>query len=200
MAMPASGCIALRTCIVGCACSSISCAVAGIACSPACLSTLSTQAGKSAPHGMREFYSYVPKTAINWTTYTSYGTNGVSSYTYRYNCATPTPSAGQTYSLCVTGDLCTLGQQAGSWARICVTCNNVHKMCCCIGANLCGGNFGVLFTVDSTDCVRACNHACATNTACQGASGPGSKSCIYSVTGTYHCKGTTCPLIYTYTA
>jgi len=58
MAMPASGCIALRTCITGCACSSISCAVAGIACSPASLASLSVQAGKSAPHSMTEFYSY----------------------------------------------------------------------------------------------------------------------------------------------
>lgn len=60
MAMPASGCIALRTCITGCACSSISCAVAGFACSPACLSSLSVQAGKSAPHSMSEFYGYAP--------------------------------------------------------------------------------------------------------------------------------------------
>lgn len=60
MAMPSSGCIALRTCITGCACSSISCAVAGVACSPACLSTLSVAAGKTSPHSMSEFYSYVP--------------------------------------------------------------------------------------------------------------------------------------------
>ena len=60
MAMPSSGCIALRSCITGCACSSISCAVAGIACSPASLSSLSVQAGKSAPHAMTEFYGYSP--------------------------------------------------------------------------------------------------------------------------------------------
>lgn len=61
MAMPSSGCISLRDCISGCACSSISCAVAGTACSPACLSSLSVQAGKSSPHCMREFYGYFPK-------------------------------------------------------------------------------------------------------------------------------------------
>lgn len=65
MAMPSSGCIALRTCIIGCACSSISCAVAGIACSPASLSSLSVQASKSAPHGMREFYGYAPVTTFS---------------------------------------------------------------------------------------------------------------------------------------
>ena len=58
MRMPASGCIALRTCITECAYSSISCAVAGFACTPASLSSLSVQAGKSAPHHMSEFYRY----------------------------------------------------------------------------------------------------------------------------------------------
>lgn len=58
--MPSSGCIALRTCITGCACSSISCAVTGAAQTPSCLSVLSTTAGKSAPHAMSEFYNYVP--------------------------------------------------------------------------------------------------------------------------------------------
>lgn len=56
--MPTSGCIALRTCIVGIACSSIACAVDGNAVGSKSLSTLSVTAGKSAPHCMREFYGY----------------------------------------------------------------------------------------------------------------------------------------------
>jgi len=60
MAMPSSGCIALRTCITGCACSSIACAVNGSVAGNCCLSLLSTIAGKTAPHSMTEFYSYAP--------------------------------------------------------------------------------------------------------------------------------------------
>ena len=68
MAMPASGCIALRTCIVGIACSSISCAVDGNATGSKSLSTLSTTAGKSAPHSMSEFYGYDPNVYFYFTT------------------------------------------------------------------------------------------------------------------------------------
>ena len=60
MAMPASGCIALRTCIIGIACSSIACAVNGSAVGSCSLSALSVSAGKSAPHAMTEFYGYSP--------------------------------------------------------------------------------------------------------------------------------------------
>ena len=79
MAMPASGCIALRTCITGCACSSISCAVAGIACSPASLASLSVQAGKSAPHSMTEFYNYAAVTTftVNVSIFPEYSQDGL---------------------------------------------------------------------------------------------------------------------------
>ena len=201
MAMPASGDIGLKFCTAQ-ACSSI-CVATGYA-GTASLSSMSIAAGSpysTAPYCMREFYSYVPKTPIDFTQYVSFGTLGVSSYVYRYYCVTPTPAVGQTYSLCIRGDLCTVGQQTGSWARVCVTCNGLNKYCCCVGANICAPlNVWAAFTVDSNDCIRVCNHACATNTACQGASGPGARSCIYAVTGTYHCKGTTCTLGYVYTA
>lgn len=62
MAMPASGCINLHTCITGIACSSIACAVDGNATGSKCLLTLSVTAGKTAPHSMSEFYGYTPNT------------------------------------------------------------------------------------------------------------------------------------------
>lgn len=56
MAMPTTGCIALKTCLVGCACSSICVAVGYVG--TASLSAISVDAGKTAPHCMREFYGY----------------------------------------------------------------------------------------------------------------------------------------------
>ena len=195
MAMPASGSIAIISAPQ--ACGSI-CAAVG--CASGSLTTLSVAAGKTAPHSMSEFYNYVPKLPVDFIQYTTFGTLGVSSYVYRYYCVNPKPSTG-TYSLCIRGDLCTVGQQSGLWARVCVTCNAVSKYCCCVGFNVCAPlNVWAAFTVGTTDCVRVCAHACATNTACQGASGPGARGCIYAVTGTGYCKGTTCTLGYVYTA
>lgn len=65
MAMPASGCIALRTCITGCACSSISCAVNGSVVGSCSLTSLSIASGfprATAPYCMSEFYGYNPIT------------------------------------------------------------------------------------------------------------------------------------------
>ena len=59
MAMPSSGNIAIL-CNTLQACSSISCAVDGNNTPPKNLTTLSTTAGKTAPHCMREFYGYEP--------------------------------------------------------------------------------------------------------------------------------------------
>ncbi len=163
------------------------------------LSALSVAAGKTAPHSMLEFYGYDPiiKTAIDWTQYATNGTPGSSSCVCRYFCIHTKPAVGQTYSLCVTGDLSNSNQQSGSYALICVTCNGASKMYCCIPyTEICAAP-GVLFTVDSNDCVRSCNRAYASNTSCSLCARSG--SCIASVTGTYHCKGTTCPMGFTYT-
>lgn len=58
MAMPSSGCIALKYCISGIACSSVACAVDGNITGNKSLSSLSVSAGKTTPHCMREFYGY----------------------------------------------------------------------------------------------------------------------------------------------
>lgn len=65
MAMPASGCLGLRCCINAVACTSIGIAVYGSIQSPTCLLSASVAASKSAPHCMREFYSYAGTLSIS---------------------------------------------------------------------------------------------------------------------------------------
>ena len=62
MAMPASGSLGIKICPGSVACTSISQAVDGNVTGDKSLSTLSTTAGKSAPHCMREFYGYASAT------------------------------------------------------------------------------------------------------------------------------------------
>ena len=190
MAIPASG--SLSICATAGACRSISTAVGT---GSGSLAALSVSAGKGAPHGMVEFYNYVPKIDIDMVQYGSaFGTQGISSYVYRNYCLVPTPAAGQTYTLCLRPDICWQGQQAGSYGQVCITCNLTMIYCCRVTSTACITTPGVLRTIDSTDCIRIYTCACATNTACQGASGVGAQACIFSVTGTYHQKGTTCTL------
>jgi hypothetical protein len=70
MAMPASGSIAILNNTLQ-TCSSIAVAVDGNATPPKSLATLSATAGKTAPHGMTEFYGYSAGIDVNvsltWT-------------------------------------------------------------------------------------------------------------------------------------
>ena len=182
----------LSICATAGSCRSISTAVGT---GSGSLAALSVSAGKGAPHSMSEFYNYVPKTDINMVQYGSaFGTQGISPYVYRSYCLVPTPAAGQTYSLCMRPDICWLGQQSGSYGQVCITCNLTQIYCCRVTSNACVTTPGVLRTIDSNDCIRIYTCACATNTACTGASGVGAQGCLFSVTGTYHQKGTTCTL------
>lgn len=190
MAIPASG--SLSICATAGACRSISTAVGT---GSGSLAALSVSAGKGAPHSMVEFYNYVPKLDINMVGYGGvFGTQGVSPYVYRSYCLVPTPAAGQTYVLCMRPDICNIGQQSGSYGQVCITCNLTQIYCCRVTSPTSGciTTPGVLRTIDSTDCVRIYTCACATNTACTGAGGVGAQACIFSVTGTYHQKGSTC--------
>jgi len=190
MAMPVSGSIAIISAPQ--TCGSI-CAAVGLA--SGSLSALSVAASKTAPHCMREFYGYVSKIDINLEQYgTAFGTQGVSPYVYRSHCIVPTPAAGQTYSLCLTPNLCWIGQAAGSYGQVCITCNLTQIYCCRVTSSSCITSPGVLRTIDSNDCIRIYTCACATNTACQGAGGIGAQVCIFSVSGTYHQKGSTLTL------
>jgi len=190
MALPVSGSLSIK----GAAGAGRSiCEEVGIS-SGSLLTLGTTGAGFSTPIGMTScFYGYVSKTPIDWTQYYSLGTQGVSNCVSRYFCIDTKPAAGQTYSITIRADQCTIGQASGSYSLICVTCNGLSKMYCCISVNQCATP-QVIFTVDSNDCVRSCNRAYAANTSCLGATGVRSMSCIFSVTGTYHCKGLLCTL------
>ena len=191
MAMPSSGAIGLKFCTAQ-ACSSI-CVANGYV-GTASLSSMGVAAGKTAPHCMREFYGYSAKIDVNFVQYgSSFGTNGVSTYVYRNYCLTPTPAAGQTYLLCITPNIRNIGQSSGSYGQVCITCNLTQIYCCRVTSptSACITSPGALRTIDSTDCIRVYVCACATNTSCVGNICVG--ACIFSISGTYHQKGSTCP-------
>lgn len=72
MAMPTSGSLGIKTCPNSVPCTSIAQVVDGNVVGNKSLSTLSTTAGKTAPHCMREFYGYsnAPTLCVNPTSAT----------------------------------------------------------------------------------------------------------------------------------
>lgn len=162
MAMPASGCIQLRECYVGVPCSSIACAVNYTLVGSCSLSTLSTTAGKTAPHCMREFYGYskdpVP---VYLTTTASYGDADNAYCCMRIDGIATGCAYLCTYWLLTNGSTSTY-----SCSSICMVCNGTcvwgHYLCqnniivdgvhsnlidendsvCYIGRSICGLNGG----------------------------------------------------------
>ena len=158
MAMPTSGSIGLKYCQGGTPCSSI-CVATGYA-GTASLSSMSTYAGKGAPHCMREFYGYVPAKAVNFCQY--YYNGGDYSTTKSCSCTcTYTSSAmvfGECYCLCTGWNLCVNGGPGPACFH--VTCNGVTVCCCVItGAQYCA-NGTFLRTVDYNDVIRIINMVC----------------------------------------
>ena len=127
MAMPSSGCIALRNCISNCACSSISCAVTGAAQTPASLSSLSVCAGKTAPHGMREFYGYSSSKSVTVSlcTTTSGGSPGRCGCDWGCICVEPALAGSE----CVDIGLC-------YELFACMTPNSTEERCVCATGTL----------------------------------------------------------------
>jgi len=200
MAMPASGCIALRTCITGCACSSIACAVNGSAVGNCSLSSLSTSASIPIACGMRGFYGYAPvvPTAVNFS---QLYYNGGDGSTCSYSCTKPNcpTTAGDCYCLCTFYNLCVdFSQSPFSYAIMCVRCNGIQTHCCCINYSYFCVNAPFSMTV------RAGDGVCIYNYAREFTSQPGgvrSQICISSIVdivGSY-CRGTTCCNICRYT-
>jgi len=157
MAMPVSGCIALRTCVTGINCSSISCAVNGSAAGTCCLSALSVTAGKAAPHGMREFYGYTSAAgnAVSITNVSSTGTNGVSTAVCNCSCLSYslTRTVGQCYCPAFDYSIIKLASQgiANKCAFVCILCNGT----CIYG---CGYNGIGTFNVSGTFAARCVDY------------------------------------------
>ena len=148
MAMCSTGSLGIISAPQG-GCSSL-CAAVGVA--SGSLSTLSTCAGKSAPHSMLEFYGYAgTATAI-------YFSNICECYSTDLNCV-----CGVAGSNCVGTVYCYwLDKMAGKTsAAVCIYCNGTAIRCCSIlGSGDCSvsGAFAV-FTHDGNDCVCVCTRA-----------------------------------------
>jgi hypothetical protein len=191
MAIPTSGSIAIISAPQ--TCGSI-CAAVGLA--SGSLSALSVAAGKSAPHCMREFYGYVPPTPVNMQYIYGTGTNGASTTIARCHCITPKPVGAEAYTVCLCGNLSTVGAYSGSYAKWCVTCNYTPLICCCIPYNTCCIP-SLSVSVDYNDTLRLYTCVYVSNTAGNYSC---ARMCLNTVTGTGYCKGTTCTMNLIYTA
>lgn len=201
MAMPSNGCLRLRDCITGIACSSISCGVVGIACSPASLAGLSVQAGKSAPHAMTEFYGYSDIKAIDYGLVSYNGGDGTIG-SCRVLCVQSTPSlvAGNAFNMDIDLSMnVPTTSDDYSFAKTCVVCNSTTIYNCTI-YNTTGrvDNF-VSVDVYYGDSVVIHSEACAGNDiACAGSvCSEVFSTYLANISGTY-CFGTnTCYCSYT---
>jgi hypothetical protein len=171
MSMPSSGCIALKSCIAGITCSSISCAVTLTEKTPTSLMGISLCGTCSPittpPYAMRDFYSYANNRCIKLCTYTMYccGTAGTA-----YSCAciaTDRPMiTGSSYNLCfqLWNNACS--NAAGSYSRTCIICNSLCLYCVCKGAGTNGYSYPIAFAVDYNDTVVIYQYVYAANPAC----------------------------------
>lgn len=167
MAMPSSGCIALRECITNCTCSSISCAVTGIKQNPSSLKSLSECAGKTTPHAMSEFYGYssirnVDISIINDGSDGTYEENSV----YGYICSDPSLISNEcvdiTICYCLSAYMCLNSCECGRvYACLSVDDNYNNTSCYDDGANacyedtsdICSGTFTVALNNNNTDSI-----------------------------------------------
>jgi hypothetical protein len=136
MAMPASGCIALRTCIVGINCSSIACAINGSAIGNSSLSSLSISVGKTVPHCMSEFYGYTPTVPQNVLNIFAVGETG-DGITSKWNCGCLQPSVVVPATDCYFPNYCwrmTASNASSTSACVSVKCNNVEIFACSVSA------------------------------------------------------------------
>lgn len=114
-------------------------------------------------------------------------------------CSTPAMNAGESYCLCLYADLCDYGQATGSCAEICVACNGICKLCCCITVPQPCGVPSISFPVAYGDYVTISSHAYVANTACPYSAA--SRIClayVTSISGSF-VQGTTCNCSCTHT-
>lgn len=155
MTMCASGSLGIISCPQG-GCSSIAMAVDGNITGSKSLSTLSTTAGKSAPHSMIEFYGYgtAVQKCVNILNLTCVGQNLANAYATGCLCTDPAMSAGEFYCPTINwylhNDL-----TCGSIAAFCVLRNTVCFCGCGIGPGSdCSGS--ISFCVPYGDAIVLC--------------------------------------------
>ena len=196
MAMPASGSIAIISAPQ--ACGSI-CAAVGVA--SGSLTTLSVAAGKTAPHAMTEFYNYSPAKDINFCQYYyNGGDGGGNSCSCTCTYSTPAMVSPESYCLCTFYNLCVdFSQSPSALACICITCNGVGVLYCCVNYSTFCANAAFSRTVDYNDVIRIINRAYTNVLGCSG--GVRSQICISTIvpiSGSFD-RGTTCCNICRYT-
>ena len=132
------------------------------------LSTLSAWAGKSSPHGMREFYGYSPSQniGVNLTHVSSTSTTNC------YTKITKPISVSSNYNICIEFKLSWSG--LGSGGSVCLMCNGICKYGCNINVVDCFP----LFNIDNTDNVCLCTTAVK---GFQGDSWADSYACIHTI-------------------
>jgi hypothetical protein len=166
-------------------CSSIGNAVCVTAPTPSSLSSLSASAGKTAPHGMLEFYNFCRETsykAIGFSTVSTTGSNGsASSGTILCICSNPGMVACQCYTIQLCHALC-VNSCTGSVARVCVFCNGGVLYSCQINNGSVGVSVSCSFVV--TEGQTWCVHMCAIHGLAGGSPVSCSRTFINGITPT----------------
>lgn len=153
MAMPASGCIGIITCPNSVACTSVAQAVNGNVTPPKSLCALSVTAGKSAPHGMTEFYSFTPTLKyVDFTNISCTGNNTATARACSSVNVSPAMTVGEYYCacfcLCALSDgtygqfaIVTADRNGGTYCSVNVpapsTCYCCYSMCVAYGDTVC---------------------------------------------------------------
>ena len=154
MAMPGSGSLGILSCPGSVACTSIAQAVSGNVTPPKSLCALSVSAGKSAPHGMTEFYGYSGSKAVSIA---GLSCSENTSCMCKCGCLSYSParSTNECYFPSYCWFLCksTSALPVGSCVQM--LCNGVSIHCCVIAgksAYNCVGSWN-LDCVDYNDCI-----------------------------------------------
>jgi hypothetical protein len=173
MAMPASGCLELRSCIAGCTCSSIGCAVCGAVQTPTSLITMSNSTGRAKC--MTAYYSYAgtanKTVGICCIAATGVGNLGTSLSVSRTNCICVNPAMSVGQSVCVGFNIFLKPNACvGACANYCLICNGTTIATCNCNASTCI-NALAIFTLNYGDT------ACIINCAVHGSAGGAVQSC-----------------------
>jgi hypothetical protein len=155
MSMPASGCLGILSCPGSVACTSISQAVSGNVTPPKSLCALSVSAGKSAPHGMTEFYGYGPVAkAVDFLCITCVGNNTATARSCSSLSVSPAMSTGECYCPCFCWRV-GMDIDAGISAYFTVARNGSTVQTCSAGidGNICVGCFSMCVVSGDTVCI-----------------------------------------------
>lgn len=193
MAMPLSGCIALRNCITGINCSSISCAVTGTVgpVEGSSLSGMYTCAGflKGTP-SMSSFYGYSNTKPVDFTLVRAY--NNCPLYCWRCDgIITRIMNAGDCFCNTIRYDLTT--DVGKTTACLTIDCNGSNIFSCsAINGVIASGSYSYTHRVGDSVCF--CSYVRNLTGSALDLEVSETIFTITNIVGSY-CKGTTCPTV-----